>query len=143
MYIKYSDKAYQGDENLREILSISGKTLIGKNTIEILENMVDESFGSKSLVLFDISNQKIILKTQEMKDKEILKKTQQEILNRFKPLIDAMTFQEISKQKGSNPEKAIFTNQEIKDWGDYISEIVGGNVEADMPEIPGKYQKIM
>lgn len=92
---------------------------------------------------YKIVDDKLILKTNEDKKIEINKILQQKLLNQFKPLIDAMTFQEISISKGSDPAKAIFTDVEIKEWGNYISEISNGNINAIMPKIPEKYKNII
>jgi hypothetical protein len=97
---------------------------------------------NKNLLEIDI-NGKAILKSDENIQKDQIKKIQNQMLNQFKPLIDAMTFQEISKSKGSNQANLIFTDNDIKNWGNYIGEIVKGNIEATMPNIPSAYQNLI
>lgn len=99
MYIKYSDKPYHEDNNLRKILICSGEILgdydievddgkktivvnkedatkykgskrpvnilLDENVLEITEDMVEEPFDSKTIVLFDLSAKKIIKKTDD------------------------------------------------------------------------------
>ena len=109
----------------------------GDQNIELVDNLQGLT---KNKLKWDGKN--IIPKTKEELENEEKMKIQQELLNKFKPLIDAMTFQEISIQKGANISNAIFTDDDIKNWGDYIAEIANGNIEAVMPEIPIGYKNI-
>jgi hypothetical protein len=92
---------------------------------------------------YKIVDDKLVLKTGDDKTAEANKTLQQKLLNQFKPLLDAMTFQEIAKGKGSSVENIIFTDDEIKNWGDYVGEIANGNLDAITPAIPEKYQNIL
>jgi hypothetical protein len=143
MHIKIYDKPYQNDTNLAEIINLSGECLNGADCIEVDESHFPGIIQSKHNILWDKTQKKIVYKTQTQKDQEIVIKTQNKLLNQFKPLMDAMTFQEISILKGSDPSNAMFTDTEIKEWGDYISQIANGNVTATMPAIPVKYQGII
>ncbi len=90
------------------------------------------------------NNGKAGLKTQEMLNQEDIVKVQQQLLNQFKPLIDAMNTQINAKNlPGINLNNLMFTDQECTDWYNYISEIANGNIEAIMPELPEKYKKIV
>jgi hypothetical protein len=92
---------------------------------------------------YKIINNELVLKTKEDFENEEKLKTQQEILNKLKPLMDAMTFQEISKSKGAKPENVIFEDADIKKWGDYVSEIAKGNLEINQPEISENIKKLI
>lgn len=78
---------------------------------------------------------KLELKTEEQKAKEIKIKQQQKILNELKSLRDAINFQQIGIDKGIDPSKVIFTEQQVVKWCEYITDIANGNLEVTQPEL--------
>jgi len=86
-----------------------------------------------------------------------LKQLKNSILAQFKPLLDAMTFQKISAGLGASANNEIFTDAQIKSWGDYIGGIVNYNQDltnidfedinitlfGQMPSIPQQYMSLL
>ena len=110
MYIKYNNKNYQNNENLKEILNVSGEILNDENCIKVTESMVSIPFDEKNKVLFDISQNKIILKTDNQLKLEKLNKLQGQILNKLKDInIAIATQQATNKLLLENGENEIYT----------------------------------
>jgi len=82
-------------------------------------------------------------KTDEEKQLENIKIVQQKILNGLQPLMNAMNFQENSIIKGADNKNKLFSDKQIKDFGNYIGEIANGNIEAVIPELPEGYKNIL
>ncbi len=92
---------------------------------------------------YKIENNNLVLKTDEEKQQENIMGQASKILNKLQPLMIAMNFQENAKSKGSNSANAIFTDNQIKDFGNYISEIAKGNLNIVMPELPEGYKNLL
>ena len=75
---------------------------------------------------YNLIDGELILKTDQEKEIEQILKRQQQI----------------TKQKGANISNIIFTDDEIKNFGDYISEIAKGNLEVISPEFNENTKKM-
>ena len=142
MYIKYDDKAYQDNINLRELINISGEVLgtfetktdkkgaktkinivLENNCIKVTEDMITESFDQKKLMLFNISTNKIITKTNNQLKLEKLTKIQSKVLDKLKDVRGAISSQETTnKYLNEDPEEAevfAISKDDIKKIGKY------------------------
>lgn len=143
MYIKYKNENYQNNENLREIIKQSGEVLgtynifinedgaktktniiLDENCIEITEDMITIPFDEKRLMLFDISQNKIIAKTDNQLKLEKLNKLQSEILSKLKDINIAISCQEATNNLLLEEEK-IYTisKEDIKTIGKYQNTV--------------------
>jgi hypothetical protein len=117
---------------------------------------LDDSYENISLA--DLTNFYTQNKAEIDNQEKIIKfnKLRNSMMNQFVPLLTGMAIQETFKTKGSNEEKTIFTNQQIKDWGDYIGQIakdgqdlslytlsqINPSMFGAMPDLPIEYQNI-
>lgn len=84
-YIKIDDKPYFNFENLRKIISISGEKLkLNETTFELKRDMITEQGNLKHDFLFDILENKIIKKSNEIKLLELKEKKKFELLQKSK-----------------------------------------------------------
>jgi hypothetical protein len=111
----------------------NGKEEVVKFYDNIFELKLSEENGVKT----------IRFKTLEEKQSENIKIVQQKILNGLQPLMNAMNFQENSIIKGADNKNKLFSDKQIKDFGNYIGEIANGNIEAVIPELPEGYKNIL
>jgi hypothetical protein len=145
MYIKYSSKAFQNDNNLREIITQSGEVLgtyetnidengaktkinivLGDNCLKVTEAMITESFDEKNKMLLDISNNQIIKKTDNQLKLEKLTKMQSSVLEKLKDVRGAISAQgetnKVKEKKGKTPVYAI-SEDDIEIIGDYQHQV--------------------
>jgi hypothetical protein len=124
--MKYNEDFYLNDSNLREILIMQGEILTGENVISVNESMIDVPFESKKDVVFDISQNKIILKTDNQKKAEKLIKYQGYVLEKLNNVNIAIATQTAGNEVRIKKSKAaIYTISE--DEIDTITEY-GNNV---------------
>ena len=142
-YIKFSNEQYLDCPNFRRIINVSGEELeLNDNTFILTEENYPEIIDNiKHNAIYDIENKIIIKKTEEMKQQELIEKQSAELLTKLLPLMTAMNIQENGKAKNANPSKAMFTDQEIKEWSEYIADIADGNI-TEMPELNNIAKKI-
>jgi hypothetical protein len=143
-YIKFDTEQYLNYENYKKIIRISGEKLeLDDNTFILTEKNYPEIIDNiKHNAVYDTENQIIIKKTEEMKQQELIEKQSAEILNNLLSLMTAMNIQENGKNKGANPTKAMFTDQEIQEWSEYIADIAVGNISTPMPKLNNIAKKI-
>ena len=109
MYIKYSNKAYLSDDNLREVLDMSGELLEGVNIKEItLESELPGIVESANDIIFDIVQDKCIYKTNNHKKLSKLKRMQKLVLEMLKPIMEEISAQDsfntVKKNKNKDNE---------------------------------------
>jgi hypothetical protein len=91
----------------------------------------------------------IRLKTElELKQDKYEKLKKEITINIIKKIIDVISFQNVVLSKGSNIKNSLFTDKQIKEWGDYILKILKNDIDlsksnnidisifGDMPELP-------
>lgn len=144
---------YEFDEQGNYLCSYACPQL-NKNLILLDENEVSQYYFPKYVkgvvvegkTLIELKQWKFTLLRNKMLNNPLLKE-----------LRNAMTSQEVFRNKGSNPNKAIFTDQQIKDWGDYFGNIakdgqdltnysleeINESIFGTMPEIPEAYQSLI
>ena len=126
MHIKYSEIGYNGDENLREVLEVSGETLFGTNRIVVSEEMIQDEFDEKQNILYDIAQNKIISKSPEQRKNDILLVLQSTMLSRLKDITIAIAAQEATNKHLKNDgegEIYTITKQEIKTIGKFQNKV--------------------
>lgn len=85
----------------------------------------------------------IRFKTEEEIQEEVNKKKAGEILTKLQPLMVAMSIQTNSLAKDANSQKAVFTDKQIKEIGEYVADIANGNLNVVMPELPEVYKNLI
>jgi hypothetical protein len=144
------------------VISKGYANYISKNGEKIFEidDKDNDLISKRSDELIFNSDKKILeLKKDIQVKKEKFKKIQNELLHNplLKELRNAMTFQVIAKGKGSNSENEIFTDDQIKQWGNYFGAIAKNGQDLSglkldeitpaifgkMPSLPEAYQNIL
>jgi len=143
-YFKIDDKQYLDYLDYRKIITVSGEILqINEVTFKLTKDRYPNIINNICHnAVYDKKNDIIIEKTEEMKNKEVIQKQCDNILEKIQPLMIAMNFQENGINKGANSEKAFFSNQEIKEWAEYISEIANNNINTPIPSLSEKAKRI-
>lgn len=126
MYIKYSENAYQGVNNLREIVNCTGEPLIGTNCVQVTSIMITTNFDEKNLMLYNISTNQIIEKSLDQLKLEKLLIYQGMLLNRLMPATMAIAAQDaankIKVEKAKAPVETI-EGDDVEIIGDYLNTV--------------------
>lgn len=141
MYVEIKNEYYQDNENLFEVLSLSGEII--QNGFETTNGMLEDVIGfeRKSDILWNSDTNKFQNKTNEQIKYELAEKQCNKILKDLQPLMMAMNFQENGKNKGADPTKSFFTDTEIKEWSEYVAEIANNNIDITIPVLSDKAKK--
>jgi hypothetical protein len=126
MWIEYSNNQYNGDPNLRELISVSGEYLDGNNVAQVNESQITQTFDDLFLMLWDITNQEIIPKTDNQRKLERLIELRTQVQISFRNIYDAISFQQaVNMAKIDDSESPVYTfsKQDIKNIGNYINNV--------------------